>query len=195
MLIVNDVFPSQPPSAVDQKTHQILATIKSIKWSSNPSWDINIVQLSAGLFFFMLQCWPDILGVILSSQKVWQSGSLCIWKATTSIFCPFITPVFFSTVVHSSISPFISPSISSGGLCSTFESVCQGPRDAPLLHIHRHLIWTAHLCQIASRSTMPVLSSLRSLGRKSFDRKLSRENKLILTMTEKALNYDERRKK
>lgn len=36
--------PPQPFWA-DQKNHQTLATIKSIKWSNNPPWDINNMQL------------------------------------------------------------------------------------------------------------------------------------------------------
>lgn len=52
------------------------------------------------------------------TSKVWPSGILCMWKATAFIFCPFVIPVCRSPLLHSSIRPLISPSISSYSLCS-----------------------------------------------------------------------------
>lgn len=93
--------------------------------------------------------WPDVSEkILLSSERLYPSGILCMWKTTAFIFCPSIITVYFSPALHSSIRPFISPSINSYRLCSTCGSICHDLCDA-CAFLYRHLNPNVHLFQIA----------------------------------------------
>lgn len=146
MLIVIDISCTQRtrpgPLCSGPENHRTLATIKSLKRCNNPPRDITIAELRASV-------WCNVDPISLKRfcchlKRLWPSGTLCVWRATAFIFGPFIIPVYFSPVLHSSIRPFISPSISSYRLCSTCGSICQGLCDACAL-VYRHLSPTVHL--------------------------------------------------
>lgn len=65
-------------------------------------------------------------------------------RTAPSIVCPFIIPVWFSPLLHSSISPFISPSISSYRL---------------LLHMWIHLSRAGRRLQVHIHTSQPSVSA------------------------------------
>lgn len=127
--------PTWPPLCSGPENHQTLATIKSLKRCHNPPWDGELTGITATL----CNTHPRRSCRHLRGLTVRCS----LWKATAFIFCPFIIPVYFSPLLHSSIRPFISPSISSYSLCSTRGSICHGLCDV-CAFIYRHLIPASH---------------------------------------------------
>lgn len=135
MLIISDI--SLTRSELFSSSAAAQTTTKQNRREIPSNGEISIVELQP----YSLSAWRrvDLISQDRFCHRQRLTVRYSVWKAAAFGFYTFITPVHFSCVIHSSISPFIFLSNSSCGLCNAFGSICHG-LVRPVAFKHRHLI-------------------------------------------------------